>query len=350
VAVFRTTAVESEMRLPFAGLHELLLPFLDRIDRLPTVQRNALEMALGLAPREAVPDIFLIGLATLALVADVAAEAPLLFVVEDAQWIDRSSGMVLGFVARRLEMEPVLMWFAVRAGVMSDVGRAGLPEFDLQSLGEEASARLLDAQAPDLSADLKRRILDEALGNPLALIELPVAAKDAAFETRPALPGSLPLTARLERAFAARLAELDADARALLLVAALEDGEPGGSVITAAGTDDRVAGLVYIAALAPDEDETTQSQLEKFPASDVLKFVEPADGRLWLNREGVSASPAISRPRRRVSCGRLSSRRRPTCSAGTHPASPGRRSRAGTSSPPRTGPCSPTSSGSWRSA
>jgi len=226
VAVFKTTAVESEMRLPFAGLHELLLPFLDRLDRLPEVQRNALEMALGLAPREAVPDIFLIGLATLALVADAATEAPLLFVVEDAQWIDRSSGMVLGFVARRLEMEPVLMWFAVRAGVLSDVDQAGLPRFDLQTLTEEASARLLDAQAPDLSADLKRRILDEALGNPLALIELPVAARDVAFDARSALPGSLPLTARLERAFAARLEELDPDARVLLLVAALEDGEP----------------------------------------------------------------------------------------------------------------------------
>jgi len=153
VSVFRTTAVESETRLPFAGLRELLLPFLDRLDGLPEVQRHALEMALGLAPREAVPDIFLIGLATLGLVADVAADGPLLFVIEDAQWIDRSSGMVFGFVARRLEVEPVLMWFAVRAGVMSDVDDAGLAEFDLRGLSEEASARLLEAQASSLPAD-----------------------------------------------------------------------------------------------------------------------------------------------------------------------------------------------------
>ena len=226
VSVFRTTAVESETRLPFAGLHKLLLPFLDRLDGLPEVQRHALEMALGLAPREAVPDVFLIGLATLGLVADVAADGPLLFVVEDAQWIDRSSGMVFGFVARRLEAEPVLMWFAARAGVMSDVDDAGLPEFGLGGLSEEASAHLLEAQAPGLSADLKRRILNEAAGNPLALIELPVAANGLTFDARSALPGSLPLTARLERAFAARLDELDADARALLHAAALEDGEP----------------------------------------------------------------------------------------------------------------------------
>jgi DNA-binding CsgD family transcriptional regulator len=220
VRVLETTGVESEARLPFAGLRELVLPFLDRLDELPEVQRHALEMALGLAPRDAVPDVFLVGLATLGLVADVAAEGPILFVVEDAQWIDRSSGMVFGFVARRLEAEPVLMWFAVRAGVLSDVDDAGLPEFELRGLSEQASADLLETQAPDLPAELKRQILDEAVGNPLALIELPIAAKNLALDGHP-----LPLTARLEQAFAARLTDLDATGRALLLVAALEDGE-----------------------------------------------------------------------------------------------------------------------------
>jgi DNA-binding NarL/FixJ family response regulator/tetratricopeptide (TPR) repeat protein len=223
VRVFTTTAVESELHLPFAGLHELLLPFLERLDGLPELQRHALEMALGLAPRDASPDVFLIGLATLGLVADVATEGPLLLVVEDAQWIDRSSGMVLGFVARRLEVEPVLMWFAVRAGVTSDIDEAGLEEFELGGLGTDASARLLDARASGLAPDLKQRILDEAVGNPLALIELPVAATNLAFDARTA---PLPLTARLEQTFAARLDELDADARILLLAAALEDGEP----------------------------------------------------------------------------------------------------------------------------
>jgi hypothetical protein len=134
--------------------------------------------------------------------------------------------VVLGFVARRLEAEPVLMWFAVRAGVLSDVDDAGLPEFALRGLSDEASAHLLEAQASGLPAHLRRRILDEAAGNPLALIELPVAAKGLAFGARSALPGSLPLTARLERAFAARWEELGVGARALLLAAALEDGEP----------------------------------------------------------------------------------------------------------------------------
>jgi DNA-binding NarL/FixJ family response regulator len=214
--------VESEANLPFAGLHELLLPFLDRLDELPEVQRHALEMALGLAPRHAVPDVFLVGLATLGLVAEVASEGPLLFVVEDAMWLDRSSAMVLGFVARRLEAEPVLMWLVVRAGLVSDFDGAGLPEFELGGLSQAASAQLLEAQAPALSAELKRQMLDVAVGNPLALIELPIAARSPA----PARH-SLPLTTRLEQAFAARLIDLDAAERALLLVAALEEAEPG---------------------------------------------------------------------------------------------------------------------------
>src|SRR5262249_43019720 len=226
VRVFRTTAVESETRLPFAGLHKLLLPFFDRLDRLPEFQRHALEKALGLAPREAVPNVFSIGLATLGLMADVATDGQVLFVVEDAQWIDRSSGMVLGFVARRLEAERVLLWFAVRAGARNDFDAVELPEFELQGLSEDASARLLETQAPDLPADVKQRILDAAVGNPLALIELSTAANELALDPRSSLPGSLPLTARLERAFAARLDELDANARALLLLAAWEDGEP----------------------------------------------------------------------------------------------------------------------------
>jgi DNA-binding NarL/FixJ family response regulator len=226
VGVFRTTGAKSEAHLPFAALHELLLPFLGRLDQLPEVQRHALEMALGLAPRETEADIFLVGLATLSLVGEIATETPLLFVVEDAQWVDRSSGMVFGFVARRLEMEPVLMWFAVRAGVPSDADQAGLPELDLGGLSEEASARLLELHGSGLPADLRRRILDQAAGNPLALIELPVAARRLASEGISPGSDSLPLTATLERAFVARLDDLDPNARALLLVAALEDAEP----------------------------------------------------------------------------------------------------------------------------
>jgi hypothetical protein len=136
----------------------------------------------------------------------------------------------LAFVARRLELEPVLIWFAVRAGAMSGVDDAGLPELDLVGLGDAAAARLLDEQSVDLSVELKRRILVEAGGNPLALIELPIIARSLSLEAQPTWSDFLPLTARLERAFAGRLDELDADARALLLVAALEERRFSGTV------------------------------------------------------------------------------------------------------------------------
>jgi DNA-binding NarL/FixJ family response regulator len=222
--VFQSTGVESETRLPFAGLHALLRPFLTALDSLPPGQRVALEMALGLIPRDAAPDLFLIGLAALGLVSEAATEAPLLLIVEDAHWIDRSSATVLAFLARRLDLEPVLVWFSVRAGTMSDVDDAGLPELDLGGLNDVAAAHLLDERGADLASDLKGRIRAEAAGNPLALIELPVVARSLGVQAEPTWSDFLPLTARLERAFAGRLDELDLDARALLLVAALEEG------------------------------------------------------------------------------------------------------------------------------
>jgi AAA ATPase domain len=219
--VFQAAAVEAETQLPFAGLHALLRPFLGDLDRLLPPQRGALTQALGLAPRDAVSDMFLVALAALGLITEAATEAPLLLIVEDAQWVDRSSGMVLSFVARRLEMEPVLIWFAVRAGVTSDVDDAGLPELDVRGLDDVAAARLLEERGADLSFELKRRILAEADGNPLALTELPIALRSLGFYAQFAESSPIPLTARLERAFAGRFGELEPDARALLLVAAL---------------------------------------------------------------------------------------------------------------------------------
>ena len=197
-----TTGALSEAQLAFAGLHQLLLPLLGRLDLLPDPQRRALEAAFGIAEGDA-PDLFLIGLATLGLVAERAAETPLLFVVEDAHWLDRPSSEVLKFVARRIESDPAVLLFAVREGVPSSFDDADLPELPLAGLDEDASNALLDLGAATLPADLRRRILEEAEGNPLALIELPVAA--AELGTHAAQSDPLPLTARLEQAFASRL-------------------------------------------------------------------------------------------------------------------------------------------------
>ena len=220
VTVVSTAGALSEARLSFAGLHQLLHPLLDGLDLLPDPQRRALEAAFGLAEGDA-PDLFLIGLATLGLVAERSAETPLLFVVDDAHWLDRPSSEVLGFVARRVESDPAVLLFGVREGLPSSFDGADLPELPLGGLDQDASNALLDAGGATLPIDLRRRILVEAAGNPLALIELPRAA--AELGTHTAQSGPLPLTARLEQTFASRLTTLGTDLQGLLLLAALDE-------------------------------------------------------------------------------------------------------------------------------
>jgi DNA-binding CsgD family transcriptional regulator len=220
VTVVPTTGALSEARLAFAGLHQLVLPLLGGLDLLPDPQRQALESAFGIAEGDA-PDLFLIGLATLGLVAERAAETPLLLVVDDAHWLDRASSGVLQFVARRIESDPAVLLFGVREGLPSSFADADLPGLRLAGLDQDASNALLDLGAAALPADLRRRILEEAAGNPLALIELPAAA--AELGTRAAQTDPLPLTARLEQTFASRLTTLDTDMQRLLLLAALDE-------------------------------------------------------------------------------------------------------------------------------
>jgi len=220
VTVVPTTGALSEARLAFAGLHQLVLPLLGGLDLLPDPQRQALESAFGIAEGDA-PDLFLIGLATLGLVAERAAETPLLLVVDDAHWLDRASSGVLQFVARRIESDPAVLLFGVREGLPSSFADADLPGLRLAGLDQDASNALLDLGAAALPADLRRRILEEAAGNPLALIELPAAA--AELGTPAAQTDPLPLTARLEQTFASRLTTLDTDMQRLLLLAALDE-------------------------------------------------------------------------------------------------------------------------------
>ena len=220
VAVVSTAGALSEAQLAFAGLHQLLLPLLDRLDLLPDPQRQALETAFRIAEGDA-PDLFLIGLATLGLIAERSADTPLLFVVDDAQWLDRPSSEVLAFVARRIESDPAVLLVGIREGLPSCFDEADLPELPLSGLDQDASNALLDLGAAALPVDLRRRILEEAAGNPLALIELPAAAAELGTDTPQS--GPLPLTARLEQAFASRLTTLGADVQRLLLLAALDE-------------------------------------------------------------------------------------------------------------------------------
>jgi len=229
--VLRTAGVQSEARLPFAGLHQLLRPLLRNVDELPARQRDALRVAFGLADDDP-PDVFLIALATLGLLSDSAARTPMLTIAEDAHWLDGPTCDVLAFVARRLEADPILLLISTRAGRDAPFSGAGLSEVVLAGLDDAAARQLLDARAPDLPAPLRERVLDQAAGNPLALVELPIALEQLADGAMPLT--WLPLTTRLEQAFATRASGLGTATRALLLVAALNDGDALTETLAAA--------------------------------------------------------------------------------------------------------------------
>ncbi|HEY6758425.1 MAG TPA: LuxR family transcriptional regulator [Baekduia sp.] len=224
--VLSTSGVQSEARIGFAGLHQLVRPERGRVAGLPSRHRAALDAAFGLSD-DAAPDRFQIGMAVLDLLSEAATDAPVLVVAEDAHWLDQPSAEVLAFVARRVESDPIAVLATAREGYRSPLTESDLPELDLQPLGTEVAEELLDVAAPALAAPARREVLREAAGNPLALIELPSVA--AVSE-----PGVVPITERLERAFAARAADLAFAARVALLVAALNDRDDLGEILDAA--------------------------------------------------------------------------------------------------------------------
>ena len=224
--VARASGVQSEMELPFAGLHQLCAPMLERLGRLPDPQRDALRIAFGLAAGDA-PDRFFVGLAVLSLLSDVAEGGPLVCVVDDAQWLDRASAQSLAFVARRLFAEPVAMVFAVRE-FRPDREFVGLPELLVEGLSDGDARVLLDSviHGP-LDERVRDRIVAETRGNPLALLELPRGLTPAELAGGFGRPDALPMSGRIEESFRRRLEALPADTRRLLLVAATEPvGDP----------------------------------------------------------------------------------------------------------------------------
>ncbi|GAA4573240.1 helix-turn-helix transcriptional regulator [Planotetraspora kaengkrachanensis] len=217
--ILRSTGVETEAELPFAALHQLLRPVLASVSALPEPQANALKGALGLSGA-AGEDRFLIGLATLSLLAETAEQGPIVCLVDDAHWLDRPSADALLFAARRLDAEGIALVFAARDGFRSP----GLPSSRLDPLDAEAAAALLSERAPDLPEGFRARILDESGGNPLALIELPRTA-DA--------HSPLPLPGRIQEAYGARLAGLPHGARLMILLAAAETAGDLGVLLRA---------------------------------------------------------------------------------------------------------------------
>jgi DNA-binding CsgD family transcriptional regulator len=219
------TGVESETELAFAGLHQLCAPMLDRLDRLPGPQREALEAAFGLSA-SAAPDPFFVALAVLGLLSDAATARPLVCLVDDVQWLDRASANALAIVARRLGVESVALVFAARdpGGVL-----AGLPELALSGLRDHDARALLESVlVGPVDARVVERIVAETGGNPLALLEWPSGLAPAELAGGFVVPDGLALPAPVEAEFRRRFEQLPPDAWRLLLIAAAESvGDPG---------------------------------------------------------------------------------------------------------------------------
>jgi DNA-binding CsgD family transcriptional regulator len=267
IQVLSAVGVQSEARLPFGGLHQLLHPILGQAEGLPARQRGALQAVFGMSD-EVAPELFLIGLAALELIGDTAASSPVLLIVEDAQWLDDPSCAVLAFVARRLEAARTVMLIAIRDGYESPFDDAGLPELRLQGLDPTTAGALLDVHAPGLEPVLRERILLEAAGNPLALVELPVGLPLDELGKGALFPSPLPLTARLELAFATQASELPPATRTLLLVAAVDDGGDLDEVLSA--TQVLEGAGVAVDAVAP----AVAAQLVEIEGRD-LRFRHP---------------------------------------------------------------------------
>ena len=220
----RAVGIQSEMELAFAGLHQVCGSMLDRLERLPVPQQDALRTAFGLRAGSA-PDRFLLGLAVLSLLADVAEEQPLVCVVDDEQWLDHASSQVLGFVARRLVAESVALVIAAR--VPSD-DVAGLPELVVEGLRESDARALLDsALTGPLDERVRDQIVAETRGNPLALLEVPRGLTPAELAGGFALPDAAPLSGWIEESFQRRLDALFPDTLRLLQLAAADPvGDP----------------------------------------------------------------------------------------------------------------------------
>jgi tetratricopeptide (TPR) repeat protein len=249
--VLACRGIESETRLPFAGLHQLLRPVLGRDDAIPPVQARALRCALGLEAT-ARPERFLVSLAVLSLLGEAAARRPLLCVIDDAQWLDDATADVLAFVARRLDAEPIAMLFATREEEGARLESLALPQMRLGGLdGDGARAVIAERIAGTLAPEVADWLVDATAGNPLALIEMAAGLTAGQRDGTESILGPLPISLQLERAFLARVRRLPAATQSLLLVAATDDSGDLTTILDAAAR-------LGVAAEALDDAERAQ--------------------------------------------------------------------------------------------
>jgi DNA-binding CsgD family transcriptional regulator len=212
--VVHVLGIESEANIPFSALLDICRPLLGSIGDLPDRQRRALEGALAMGPATA-GDQFAVGAATLSLLAADAREAPLLVVIDDAQWLDRASAASLAFALRRLDADDIAVLIGLRTGEPGGFDVTAFPVLELPRLSVADAAELAGSLRP-ISRDQAERIAQASGGNPLAVLELTASGSGI-------LSGTVPISTHVEREFAGRVEGLPEETRASLLVAAADD-------------------------------------------------------------------------------------------------------------------------------
>jgi DNA-binding NarL/FixJ family response regulator len=305
--VLRTAGREGELELAFAALQQLCAPGLDRLERLPELQRDALSVVFGLGSGDP-PDPLLVALAVLTLLSELAAEQPVICVVDDTQWLDRASAQAVGFVARRLANEAVAFLFGARE--LPDEVR-DLPKMVIKGLTDGDARTLFGSVFPyRLDEPVLDRIVAETHGNPLALLELPRGLSPAQVAGGFGLPVSVPLAGRIEESFRRRLAGLPSPERQLLLVAAADPtgdavlvwraaerlgiADSGVEAAEAAGLVDLTAGVVFRHPLVRSAVYGAASARDRRQAHQAL--AEATDPGVDPDRRAWHRAQATSRP------------------------------------------------------
>ncbi len=297
--VLSSIGAESEAELAFAGLHQLLHPIIGLTEHLSEAQRHAIDAAFGVSV-EHEPDPFRVALAAFQLICDAADAGPVVLLIDDAQWIDQSTVGALTFIARRLDSEPVALLVAVRAGYSTPLDGAHLPTLELERLSGAAAASLLDQRAPELHPIFRARILSEAAGNPLALVELARTANMAVDRDRIAdMP--MTLTARLEQAFASRLRDLPPATRSALLAASLDSRAGSHEILRCVRSFEEFAASVDSLGAAEDAGliEIIDGEV-RFRHPLIRSAVRQAAGRRELVATYAALATVVENPERRL--------------------------------------------------
>src|SRR5690349_17321561 len=288
--VLSVTGRESESKLAFAGLHQLLRPVLSGAAGLPGRQAQALTGALGLAADPVVPDPLLTGAAVLTLLSDLSEHSPVLVVADDAHWLDRSSLDALAFAGSRLDAERVVLLVGARGQAPPPGFDRGFPELHLEPLPAADADRLLDGQPRPPRGRARAQVLAQAAGNPMALIELAKVIADDPAASRRWATEPLPLTDRLSAVLTSRFAALPEQTQAALLLAAVADGPDLRAAATAVSGPDARA-LVSAEQLGLIKIDTTGLQFSHPLVRSAIYHSAPFARRAAAHRQLAAALP-----------------------------------------------------------